>query len=120
MGDDDHPGNRHTADRLLDRAGQPGGQSDDSGKESGTDETGENPMTNAPEGVAPTGGSAAAESPADSGASGGPTCCDSPALRDVAPGTRYKLDGSVFASEEGDKECENCGAVIDSKGELFR
>ena len=78
---------------------------------------GENPMTDAPESAprVASGGSGG------SGGSSGPGCCDSPALRDVEPGTRYKVpDGSVYGSEEGDKECENCGAVIDSNGEVFR
>lgn len=55
----------------------------------------------------------------DSGDDG--ACCDSPSFRSVPAGKRFRTDdGRAAVTEDGDKYCEACGAVVSTDGTVVR
>jgi len=130
--DDQHQGGYEKARGLLDDA-QPISRGSDDGQaqtDSGAAEQassqapasdgGNNPLSEGPGQTPVKGGSqTTTDGPDDSGDSG--PCCDSPAYTAVPAGTRFTTDdGRVAVTEDGDKFCEACSAVVSTDGTVVR
>lgn len=48
-------------------------------------------------------------------------CCDSPGLRSVPAGRSFTTEsGQTGTTEQGDRVCESCGALVESDGSVVR